>query len=152
MATATTHDTTLDSPARNTGITGGHPSTKPRPCVATFIFFGLQATVLCDYDDLTSTTSNFRSVDANDLFKGSDITAFVIDHNATDRLSKQQKPPNDDSGTKFLGVEFLVRGDVTQLLGKKKTVGDAQLTEQERSNLDVDSWLPDLESDMSQGS
>ena len=109
-------------------------------CAAYLHYRGLDAILLCEYDEANSIASNFILVEGNEAFEESKGPRFKIGHLG---LSMLRSHTNDDAnGRKLLGVLFGYEGDRVELLGKKvaKSQTKTALREEEKSKLHYDTW------------
>ena len=114
------------------------PSPEPNR-VAVFYFRGLEATLLCHYNEIDSKASDFRVVETNDAFeslKGHVDDRLDISHEGIGIFAESLKDSNDNL---FLAILYLFNGNRIQMVAKKvgKVRQETTLTARDKSILGI---------------
>ena len=119
-------------------IRRGSPAPEPNH-TAVFYFRGLEATLICHYNELESTASDFQLIKTNEAFesfKGHVNDRLDISHQGTGIF---EEPLKDSNGRLFLAILFLFNGNRIQMVAKKVGKGrkDTMLTATDKDTLSV---------------
>lgn len=112
------------------------PAAEPN-CVAVFYFRGLEATLLCHYNDIESKASDIQLIKTNEAFesfKGHQNDRLDISH---ERVSMFQIALKDSNDNLFLAVNLRFNGNRIQMTAKKvgKRREDTVLTGRDKTTL-----------------
>ena len=116
----------------------GSPTPEPN-CAAVFYFRGLEATLLCHYNEIESEASDFRLIKTNDAFKsfkGHENDRLDISHEGVGIFQEKLKDSNDNL---FLAILFLFNENRIQMVAKKVGKGRQEtiLRQQDRNTLGI---------------
>ena len=116
----------------------GSPTPEPNR-IAVFYYRGLEATLLCHYNEIDSKASDFQVVETNDAFesfKGHINDRLDISHKGTGIFAGNVKDSNDNL---FLAILYLFNGNRIQMVAKKigKRSAATYLTWRDKSLLGI---------------